>query len=258
MQDFLQNSSLFVIWIYLCAVFMARYVIIAGSAYIWIWKWNSKKYEHLRIQKKTNESKNIKRDFLNSLSAMFIFATTGTLVIWAMNHGKTQMYSYISDHGFLYFIFSIIVFLFIHDSFFYWAHRFMHLRQVYKKVHLVHHLSTNPSPWTAFAFHPYESILEALILPLVVFILPIHLYAIVIFLIIMTIMNVIGHLGYELYPSGFVTHPIGRWNNTATHHNMHHRLTQCNYGLYFNWWDFWMKTNHPDYIQTFEKIKQSK
>ncbi|MDH4262047.1 MAG: sterol desaturase family protein [Spirochaetia bacterium] len=134
----------------------------------------------------------------------------------------------------------------------------MHLKHIYQKVHLVHHLSTNPSPWAAFAFHPYESILETLILPVIVFILPIHLYAIVIFLIIMTLMNVIGHLGYELYPSGFVTHPIGRWNNTATHHNMHHRLIQCNYGLYFNWWDFWMNTNHPDYIQTFQNIKQRK
>ncbi|MDH4262046.1 MAG: hypothetical protein OEV78_03265 [Spirochaetia bacterium] len=83
---------------------MARYVIIAGSAYVWIWKWKSEKFERLRIQNKSNESKNIKRDFLNSISAMFFFATTGTVVVWAMYHGKTQSYRLISDYGILYFL----------------------------------------------------------------------------------------------------------------------------------------------------------
>ena len=60
----------------------------------------------------------------------------------------------------------------------------------------------------------------------------------------MTFMNVLGHLGFELYPKGFTTHWLGKWNNTSTHHNMHHKYYNCNYGLYFNIWDRIMGTNH--------------
>jgi sterol desaturase/sphingolipid hydroxylase (fatty acid hydroxylase superfamily) len=35
---------------------------------------------------------------------------------------------------------------------------------------------------------------------------------------------------------------------------MHHRLTRCNYGLYFNIWDRLMKTNHPEYEKSYDKV----
>ncbi len=87
--------------------------------------------------------------------------------------------------------------------------------------------------------------------------MPVHLLAIVIFLMLMTVMNVIGHLGYELYPKNFLGNPLLKWNNTSTHHNMHHRLVNCNYGLYFNFWDKLMGTNHPDYQKSFEDVNAS-
>jgi len=255
MQDFFQKSPWYYVWAYISALFLARYLIVAGLAYLWVWKWKAASLLKWKIQDKQPETKSMVRDFLFSLLAMTIFATVGTIVMSARNAGHTRMYTAIDDFGWLYFVFSIFVMLVIHDAYFYWAHRFMHLPKIYPLVHRVHHLSTNPSPWTAFAFHPLETFLEALILPILVYILPLHLYALVVFLFIMTIMNVIGHLGYELYPRGFVEAQVGKWNNTSTHHNMHHKLVSCNYGLYFNWWDRWMNTNHADYIKTFNKIK---
>ena len=266
MQNLFQNGNLIFVWLYISALFMARYIIIAGIAYLWLWKWKVADFEKWRIQKSFPENRHLWRDFYYSVSAMAIFATVGLFVVLAMRAGLTRIYFSLDEYsisalgsssGWIYFIFSIILILLFHDAFFYWAHRFMHLRGVYQRVHLIHHLSTNPSPWTAFAFHPFESVLEALVLPLAVIVIPLHLYAIIAFLIIMTIMNVIGHLGFEMYPSGFVSHPLGKWNNTSTHHNMHHNFVNANYGLYFNWWDSWMKTNHPDYIRTFEKIKKN-
>jgi sterol desaturase/sphingolipid hydroxylase (fatty acid hydroxylase superfamily) len=71
----------------------------------------------------------------------------------------------------------------------------------------------------------------------------------------MTIMNVLGHLGYELFPRGFTKGRLTWWHNTSTHHNMHHSKSNCNYGLYFNWWDRLMGTNHREYHATFEAVK---
>ncbi|MGL1488967.1 sterol desaturase family protein, partial [Vibrio parahaemolyticus] len=36
----------------------------------------------------------------------------------------------------------------------------MHNKRIFKYVHLVHHHSTNPSPWAAYAFHPLEAVVE--------------------------------------------------------------------------------------------------
>lgn len=255
MEHFFENPKLSVTWTYIFTLFLLRYLIIAGFAYLYLWKWKAGHYKKWLIQEKFPPAGHLKRDFMFSLITLAVFATVGTALSRANAAGYTQIYYDIRQYGWGYFFISIILILVLHDTFFYWAHRFMHLPGVYQRVHLVHHLSTNPSPWTAFAFHPAEGLIEVMILPLVVFLFPTHIFAIVIFLIIMTIMSVIGHLGFETYPAGFVSHPVGKWNNTATHHNMHHKLVHCNYGLYFNWWDQVMKTNHPDYIKTFNAIK---
>jgi len=71
-------------------------------------------------------------------------------------------------------------------------------------------------------------------------------------------MNVMGHLGYELFPKGFASHRLFKWHNTSTHHNMHHRLVKCNYGLYFNFWDRVMSTNHPAYEESFDQVVEQR
>src|SRR4029077_10168023 len=67
----------------------------------------------------------------------------------------------------------------------------------------------------------------------------------------MILMNVMGHLGYELFPKSFVRNKWLNWQNTYTHHNMPHHYSKHNYGLYFNWWDRLMGTNHPRYREEF-------
>jgi len=76
------------------------------------------------------------------------------------------------------------------------------------------------------------------------------------FVLIMTVYNVYGHLGWELYPPGFARHPMGRWINTSFSHNQHHRYAHSNYGLYFLWWDRWFGTLHPDYESGFEAARR--
>jgi sterol desaturase/sphingolipid hydroxylase (fatty acid hydroxylase superfamily) len=61
----------------------------------------------------------------------------------------------------------------------------------------------------------------------------------------MTIMNVMGHLGYEIFPKGFINSSIGKWQNTSTNHNIHHQESNYNFGLYFTFWDRIMGTYRP-------------
>ncbi len=142
--------------------------------------------------------------------------------------------------------------LFLHDTYFYFMHRMMHHPKLYRKIHLVHHKSTNPSPWTAYAFHPIEGVLEALILPLIAFTLPVHISSFGLFFLFQIFYNVYGHLGFELYPKGFHKTIIGKWINTSVAHNLHHKKFNGNYGLYFLFWDRMLGTIREDYDVTFD------
>jgi len=129
----------------------------------------------------------------------------------------------------------------------------MHWKKLFPFVHHIHHRSHNPTPLAAFSFHPLEALIEIGILPLIAFTFPVHRAVIGLFSLYMIVMNVIGHLGFELFPDWFLKNRISRWLSTSTHHNMHHHYGKGNYGLYFNIWDKLLKTNHPHYEKEFNE-----
>ncbi|MGV3657157.1 MAG: sterol desaturase family protein, partial [Chitinophagaceae bacterium] len=103
-----------------------------------------------------------------------------------------------------------------------------------------------------FSFHPLEGLLQAIFLPLLLLLLPMHLYVVIIQLTIMTFSSVINHLDVEVYPKNFHKNLFGKWLIGATHHSLHHKQFKYNYGLYFTFWDKWKKTESPLYEQLFE------
>lgn len=237
------------------SILTVRYVLIAGLAFFLIWKLLGSRLAHKYIQPEHRPNAgNIRHEIKYSLMTFFIFGLVGIFMYEANRNGWTRIYRDVNEYGWAYFVFSVFLTIVIHDTYFYWTHRWMHWKKIFKYVHLVHHRSTNPTPWAAFSFHPLEAIVEAGIVPLVAFTMPIHPGALFLFLLYMTFLNVLGHLGYELFPAGFTRSRWTFWHNTSTHHNMHHRYFNCNYGLYFNLWDRWMKTNHRNYHEAFEKL----
>ena len=62
------------------------------------------------------------------------------------------------------------------------------------------------------------------------------------YVVVLTALNVVSHLGYEFYPAR-----LARWFITSTHHNLHHDRSHGHFMLYFNFWDRLMDTNERDY-----------
>jgi len=234
---------------------LTRYFLFSGIAFLVFYVLWRRYFLRIRIQPKFPTARDISREVLYSLLSLMIFALVATSVFSLARHGYTRIYRDFHAHSVWYFVISVVAFILLHDAYFYWTHRFMHWGRIYRYVHRVHHLSSNPTPWAAFSFHPLEALIEVGILPLVVFLIPVHPFAILIWALYMTTLNVMGHLGYELFPRGFTTGIITRWHNTSVHHNMHHRYVRSNYGLYFNIWDRLMGTNHVRYEEEFEKVK---
>ena len=241
-------------WVIFLVIFL-RYLLLASIAFLIFYVIRRKTIIFKKIQPSLPLNKDYAREIVYSVITALVFASIGYLVFATPVSKYTQTYWNFKEHSVGYFLFSIILMLLVHDTYFYWTHRWMHRKSVYRIVHRVHHLSTNPSPWAATAFHPIESVVEGSVIALIAFLFPVHPLAIGIFLLIMMMYNVYGHLGYELYPKGFASGWLGKWINTSVNHNMHHQTIQGNYGLYFLWWDRWMGTLSPSYDETFEAVK---
>jgi len=236
-------------------ILILRYLIIAGGAYVYFWVFKKERWQHRRIQQKFPDKKHIWNEVKWSLSTFVIFMMTGVGIYLMRTNGYTKIYSSVSEYGWPYFFLSIAIMIVYHDAYFYWGHRLMHVKKLFPYLHRVHHLSINPSPWASFSFQPTEALLHAAVLPIIIVILPVHQAAILVFLMYMTTLNVLGHLGYELFPEGATRHWLLKWHNTSTHHNIHHSRVNCNYGLYFNYWDRIMGTNHEKYHDIFDAVK---
>ena len=187
-----------------------------------------------------------------SLIASGIFTALSILTFYGYQRGYTKIYTEIAQYGMLYFLISIATYLVMYETYYYWLHRWMHKPRIFRIVHKVHHESMHTSAFTSFSFHPIEAFLQFIFLPLMVFIMPIHYFALGAILLLMTISAIINHAGVEVYPKRFYRHPIGRWLIGSSHHDLHHKEFKTNYGLYFTFWDRWMRTESNRYAQHFD------
>lgn len=241
-------------WVVSVALIFGRYLIFAGGAYLFFYIFKKRHLIKRKIQKPFPERKQVMFEIYHSLSTAVVFAIMGMGIYLLKLAGCTKIYSDISTYGIGWVGISFFLLLIVHDTWFYWVHRIMHYPKLFRILHKVHHQSFNPTPWTAFSFHPTEAFLEIAFLPIIVCLMPVHPFIVLLFSIWSLSFNIIGHTGFEIMPKGFVNHPVFRWFNTPTHHNLHHQVSNCNYGLYFNFWDWIMGTNHVAYQEEFEKI----
>jgi Delta7-sterol 5-desaturase len=180
----------------------------------------------------------VRREIAWSLASAAIYGVPAGVVAWGWRaHGWTRIYTDVHAWPLWYLPVSVLLYLFAHDTWFYWTHRWMHRPGPFRLAHAVHHASRPPTAWAAMAFHPVEALTGAVVIPLLVFAIPIHAGALGLVLTVMTVMGVTNHMGWEIFPPFMWRGVAGRWLITASHHQRHHERYGCNYGLYFRFWD---------------------
>lgn len=239
------------VWPTILMIDAGRYFLFAlpAAAAIWLLK---DLLENRRIQKRSATNKDRRREILLSLATSVVFSLNGFFLVF----GLKQLGIIDIPSGSAWYVIALQSALIIiaHDAWFYWLHRALHWRPLFRAAHISHHRSKTPTPWAAYAFAPLEAFLEAIFLPLFLLFLNVDGLTILIFLMHMMARNVIGHSGFELFPAGWHCQPVLGWITTVTHHDIHHETGRWNYGLYFTWWDRWMGTEHPDYRARFESV----
>jgi lathosterol oxidase len=237
---------------------VARYFLLAGIPFVFFYLLLPGKFRRFRIQGRTASKKDFMREISYSMVSTSIFTLYAAAVLFTPLRQYTLVYEKVGDHSVFYIGISLALSLIIHDTYFYWMHRLLHHKRLFAIAHLVHHKSTNPSPWTSYSFHLLEAFTEGFILLLLVFVLPMHPITIFLFTVTGFIINVYGHLGYEIAPKWFRHTWLFEILNTSVHHNLHHSRFKGNFGLYFRIWDRMMGTEHPDYVKEYDKLQDQR
>lgn len=228
------------------------YFAYAGAVWFWFYIIFRLSQQSHRISSREPSPAQIRREVINSIGSVIIFGLVAGTLVFAALSGWTRIYWSIEEHGWPWFWASIGIMVVVHDTYFYWTHRLLHHRWFFKWVHRTHHQSITTTPWAAYSFSPWEALVQAGIGPIIAFTIPTHPGAFLLFMFWQIGFNVFGHCGYEFFTHDFLRSWRGHILNSSTHHALHHERFNCNYSLYFNFWDWLMGTNHPDYKRRFE------
>lgn len=145
----------------------------------------------------------------------------------------------------------------VYDAWFFWVHRLLHWRPMYR-FHRLHHTSVTPTYLTNHHETVVEATLNQLYYLVVVFVLPIPWQTLVVQKIYDQISGMLGHNGFEHFASrgGRAPWPLA----STVFHDQHHGYFRYNFAHTFSFWDRWLGSLHPRYDETvasFEKGSRS-
>lgn len=256
-NDFIDFSKLQSILLFTAVTFVAimfRYILIS-LIFIFVFSVALRKdYAAKTVIRKLRLPGQTWQEIGWSTITSFIFTLSALVMVWMYMQDFTQIYTGWQKSDLLWIPLSIVVYMLIHETYYYFLHRWMHRPEIYRFFHKVHHDSVVTSPWTAFSFHPLESVLQALIIPVLLFFIPIHFGALVFLLLLMTVSATVNHLNIEIYPKWMASSGLGKWIIGATHHGHHHKFFNKNYGLYFTFYDRWLGTESEEFDEEFDEL----
>ena len=137
-----------------------RYVLMAGGAYLFFWRWRGNpltargRTQHRPFQRE-DLAREVRASFLTCVvfGVLFGVSLAGTQPRPLQHSGLSAVAEFVG------WLAAVLV---VHDTYFYWSHRLLHHPRVFAAVHHLHHRSHTPSPFSALAFHPVEAVLQGI------------------------------------------------------------------------------------------------
>lgn len=148
----------------------------------------------------------------------------------------------------------LVVSVVAYDAWFYWFHRLMHTKPLYR-FHAQHHRAVTPTTWSCNNDSLVGTFFEQSYFFFAAVLLPIPAVVLIAHKVFDQVTCMISHCGHE-----FFAHPSARrpWPMLCTtFHDQHHSNFRVNYGNTFSIWDRLMGTLHPAYderVRTFEEV----
>ena len=133
----------------------------------------------------------------------------------------------------------LFVFAALDDFLYYWMHRALHTRWLFKKIHGVHHRIVTPWAVTGHFMHPAEYVATGLLMLVGPMLLGAHVVTALVWIAIRQWEAAEGHSGYAFPWSPSKLFP---GSDGAVHHDAHHALVRGNFAGYFPHCDRWFGT----------------
>ncbi len=238
------------------------------------------------VQVSSRQKGQVRREAWSSIGPLLVKAGIWTIVEYLYHYKQysptspysryNKMYSG-SDSSIIGIGMTVFILDVLHDTWFYWTHRLLHNKVLYKWVHRMHHESRVPTAFTGYSFHPIEAMIVFANEILVCFMFPIHIKVHRAYHMYTTVIHSGGHAGYEIAPCiptiqaflYFVWNGLCRLTsrgkrelswvssrlNTVAHHDMHHRFPNVHFSLYMTHWDKLMGTEHKQYQSYVEGLQ---
>lgn len=234
--------------------FLRYFIAAAGLTllYALLHRWIA----HRRIQTRVPNFADRRREFGQSIQTIGVFALVGLTTFTMVRTGVIAVERHVDNVSIL--AAQVGAMVVLHDTWFYWMHRSLHHKSLFRRAHATHHISRTPTSWAAYSFAPLEAVAEAIYVPFMLLglslVTPLYSLGVFLFMGHQIARNVIGHSGFELAWPGFTRSRWTGWLTTTTHHDLHHTEGRYNFGLYFTIWDRLMGTEHPRYHERFEAV----
>jgi len=195
---------------------------------------------HKQIQARRETAAQIRRDRVQSIKSLACIAAMFGCGHWmyaTMGWGIPQLEPSVAIYG-LTFIASLLIF----DTWFYWLHRLIHSKALYRWVHLWHHETVSPEVWSNNSDRIIDNLFLQSYWLVAHFLIPVAPAVLIAHKLYDQVTGVVGHSGYE--HAGRIAWPPSPLVS-VTHHDQHHRYGRCNYATHFSLWDRLMGTLHP-------------
>src|SRR5262245_38903284 len=117
------------------------YVAAAGAAWVCLYFVFARWLVNRRISTKPLPARQMGLEIACWLRSLAVYGVFGGVIAFAYLSGWTPMYLRIDQHGWTWFVISVVLSILVHDTYFYWTHRLMHHPRLFRLMHRTHHLS---------------------------------------------------------------------------------------------------------------------
>lgn len=191
----------------------------------------------------TNDSKFLFRNqtydniFWNFASAVVFWTAYEALTLWMFSNGIIPMVTF-NSHP-VYFILIMFSVVLLRPFHFYWVHRLIHWKPLFRMCHYLHHKNINIGPWSGLAMHPLEHFIY---FTGVVFhwIIPSHPIHAIFHLMHAGLSAPMGHIGFDEL--------VGKRDKGVStefyFHYLHHKYFTVNFGDEVVPLDKWFGSHH--------------
>jgi Delta7-sterol 5-desaturase len=211
--------------------FSAIYAAIAGGAYALAIDRLPGAVETASGSRQRMRAGQVREELLLSALSILVFASQATLLVWMLRQGWLSINWGRSS---LHLAWELPVLYFWNELHFFAVHRLLHWGPLYRKVHIWHHRSVLTTPFSAYSFHPFESFLLGLVMPLTMVFHGFSPWALLGLTVMSLLLNVSGHLPHERLRKAWAFAV-----SNSRYHNQHHRQLDTHFAFSFPPLDSW-------------------